>query len=119
MPHIICAIATDLFMPEVCARGRPAKKMTVVTVPKTAVHEDYRPPGWKNEIRCSWQGLNMQSKAQAASMKATPYHHFRLGVRRAYSRHHPAADFRRYNVSQLRQVPVARREMPWFRREPK
>ncbi len=86
-----------------------------MTVPKTAMYEEYGPPSWKDEIWGSWQGFYMQSKAQAASMKTTPDDHFWLGISCTYSCHHTTADFRRYNVSQLGQAPVEQKAMPQVR----
>lgn len=60
-----------------------------MAVPEAAVHEDDRLMLRKDQIRPTWNALDVQSIPEATRMEAAPQHHFRLGVLAPDPGHHP------------------------------
>jgi len=84
-------IPLKFVLPELLVIFRPAEKTTSMPVPETAIHHDYRPVFWKNDIGCAWQVFCVQAISETKFMKSGSYGKFRGGVLRTDSRHHPAA----------------------------
>lgn len=78
--------------------------MTIMSMPETAMNEDYCSMFGEHKVRLARQALVMEDIAKAFSVQASPDNHFRLGILAPDARHHPASDFGRNDVSH-RQKP--------------
>lgn len=94
------SVATDLFSPKLLSGFGPFEKLTIMAMPKAAVHKNYRVIFWQNEVGFARQSSVMQPKPETHFMKAAPDNHFRLGILGLDSGHHSAADFPTYDISQ-------------------
>ena len=97
---VISDIPAQLFTPERLPGTGPPEQMTVMLMPEAAMHEDYRPVAWKNEVWFSRQVLCMQAIPQAGGMHGLTNLQLRLRVRAPDCRHVAAAGLRVVNVSQ-------------------
>ncbi len=73
-----------------------------MSVPKAAVHENYSPVFWENNIRFPRQPFVIYPKSKAAPVQGLPDHQLGFGVLAPDTGHHPAADFGAYDVSHRR-----------------
>lgn len=91
---------TDLRVPELLSRDRPAKQRAVMPMPETPMYKNYGPQRWKDHIWLARQMLVMQPIAKPKGMKPPADDHFRLGVLATNGCHHPAACNGIDNISQ-------------------
>ena len=97
---IAIAVAPNLLKPEICSGRWNLEEVTIVPVPEASVHEDSCLVSRKDKIGLARQLPVMKPVAETQAVKPSPQHHFRLRIFRSDSRHHPAANFRRNDVSQ-------------------
>ncbi len=76
--------------------------MTIVAMPEAAMREDDRLVAGKDNIRLSGKGAIMQPKAKPHRMEPFAQQKFRLRVGTTDTRHHPAANLSRDDVSHAR-----------------
>lgn len=67
-------------------------------VPKAAMNEDDSPKFRENDVRLTWQTGNVQSEAEARSVKQAAQHQLGFRVLAPDARHVPAAMFFRNPV---------------------
>lgn len=79
--------------------GQPEVAAVVMSVPETAVNENYGAASGKNQIRRAWQVPAVEPVPEALRMQKAPYSHFWSGVLAPDARHHPAAGFAVYNIN--------------------
>ena len=70
-----------------------------MSVPKTAVNEDYSVIAGQHDIRLARQFPHMQAEAEALMVQQAAYLYFRFGIAAADARHHPAARRRINDIS--------------------
>ncbi len=64
--------------------------MTIMSVPKASMDEDYGAIPWKHKVWLAWQTLVMEDIAKAFGMQASANNHFGLGILAPDACHHPA-----------------------------
>jgi hypothetical protein len=73
-------VRCDLGRPKFRARRGQLEKLTVMTVPKAAVYEDYSSSGRENHIRLSSHCRTVKTITKAEAMNRLPYRDFGLGI---------------------------------------
>lgn len=71
-----------------------------VAMPEASIHKYCQPATGDHNIWCPWKILSMEPEAVSFRKKCLADEHFRSGVLALYTRHHPAAGFRRNHISQ-------------------
>ena len=73
--------------------------MTVMRVPKAAIHENHRAPARQYDIRFSRQAYRVKCVTKAPAMQSVPDDYLRARICATDASHHAAADFRGYDIN--------------------
>ena len=82
-------IAVDFPLPEAATGSGEFEKVTLVTMPKAAIHEDHRLVSRQNDIRSARYRSDMQPEPKSDAMQPSPNCHLGAGVCGPYPGHHP------------------------------
>lgn len=111
--HIAVDIAFEFLLPKFfVGSGYGGVTTPFVSMPETAVHENYRPMLWEHKVRRAGQISDMKSVSESLGEKNGTKHPFRPSVLAANARHHTAALRGGRNTHVLLLVPQGRPQKP-------